>query len=222
MSSEKEKKVNRSRAYYPLVGSIGLLIILLMITWTNLRGIAAFLIVPQIPINADIAVVLSGGSIPRVLAARDLYKNGSVKKILLIPEPSGTSSADKELHKLGISRMKANEITQRILEASQVPPSDVLTLPHSINGTINEAKAVDEFLEDFPKIKQVAIVTTKLNSQRQCYIFRQVLADTEILCHASPYDNLNIDNWWTHPRQALGIFIEYLKLISNFLTLLVK
>lgn len=214
-------KAGHSRRYFIMASGLGLVVVLVMIIWVNLQGIAGFLIVPETVIKADLAIVLSGGSIPRVLTARDLYKKGSVEKILLIPEPNGSNAADKELHRLGINLVKSNELTSRILKASHVPLSDVLTLPQAINGTINEAKAVKEYLGNTQKFKRVVIVTSGLSSQRQCYIFRQVLVGVEVLCSASAYTRFEVDNWWKHPRRALGVLIEYLKFTANFLTLLV-
>ena len=207
--------------YFILASGMGLVVVLGMITWVNLQGIAGFLVVPETVIKADLAVVLSGKTVPRVLAVRDLYKKGSVEKILLIPEATGTNAADKELQRLGITLIRSNELTRRILNASHVPFSDVFTLPHAIDGTINEAKAVKEFLRNIQKVERLVIVTSKLSSQRQCYIFRQVLVDVEVLCSASTYDTFEVEKWWNYPRRALKVLIEYLKFTANFLTLLV-
>ncbi len=171
MGNVGKSKAGHSRMYFIMASGLALVVVLVMIIWVNLQGIAGFLVVSETAIKADLAIVLSGGSIPRVLTARDLYKKGSVEKILFIPEPNGSNAADKELHRLGINLVKSNELTSRILNASHVPLSAVLTLPHAINGTINEAKAVKEYLGNTQKFKRVVIVTSGLSSQRQCYIF---------------------------------------------------
>ena len=221
MQKTENPRPSRTRIKLAVAGMMGMLIVLLVVSLINLQEIADFLIIPETIVKAEIAVVLSGGNIPRVLAARDLYKNGLVKNILLIPEPIGSSAADTELRRLGINLLKENDLTKRILEASKVPSSDVLVLAHSIDGTIKEAEAIKEFLEKHQDVERIVIVTSKLSSQRQCYIFKKILIDVEVQCTASAYDTSNMKDWWKHPRRALQVLIEYLKFTANFLTLLV-
>lgn len=198
-----------------------MLLFFLLTVLFNLKEIADFLIVPNKPIDADIAIVLSGGGTSRTLAARDLYKNGSVKKILLIPESNEISEVDRELERLGIQSIKSNEFTQRILEISQIPKSDIMKLPDSINGTINEAKAVKAYFEKEQLMLSLAIVTSKLSSRRQCYIFRNVLIGFKVQCYASPYIKFYTDKWWNFPRRSLNILVEYLKFTTNIFALLI-
>ena len=221
MANHPKESDRRSKTLVILVGGLCLLLFFLLSVLFNLKEIAAFLIVPNKPIHADIAIVLSGGTVPRVLAARDLYKNGSVRKILLIPESNEIREIDRELERLGIQLIKSNELTQRILETSQIPKSDIMKLHDSIDGTINEAKAVKAYLENEQLMLSLTIVTSELNSRRQCYIFRNVLIGFKVQCYASPYTKFDIDKWWNHPRRALNILIEYLKFTANIFLLLI-
>ncbi len=210
---------SRSRVKLALATGLGLMFVLVAGIWINRQEIADFLIVPDTMITADVAVVLSGGNIPRMLAARDLYKNGAVQKILFIPEPNRSGRATTELERLGITRLQGDELSYRILEASQVPRTDVLALPQAIDGTIHEAAAIQHYLKNLPDVKRIVIVTSKISSRRQCYIFRKVLNDMDVQCVASPYDTASVEQWWVHPRQALFVLMEYQKFIANVMML---
>ena len=96
-----------------------------------------------------------------------------------------------------------------------------MKLHDSIDGTINEAKAIKAYLENKQLMLSLAIVTSKLNSRRQCYIFRHVLIGFKVQCYASPYTKFDIEKWWNYPRRALNILIEYLKFSANIFMLFI-
>ncbi len=163
---------------------------------------------------AETALVLSGDPIRRALAARDLYRQGRVGQVLVIPEPS--EPAEEELIKLGL--MAPSSLAERILVASGVPRSRISFLPGPADGTIAEAQQVRRFLEGrFPP--RLAVITSKFASRRACYIFRRVLSNLEILCSPSPYDPFDPDRWWAKPRNALTVLMEYQKFFANAVAL---
>ena len=168
--------------------------------------------------HAEIALVLSGESIGRSLAARDLYRQGKVDRIVVVPDPVGRTQA--ELVRLGLADSKHPQWAERILLASGVPPSNVTFLPEPVDGTIVEALRVREFLRGrFPK--RLVVVTSRLASRRACYIFRHIFRDESvtIICSPTPYDSCEPDRWWAHPRTALYVLMEYQKFLVNALTL---
>lgn len=161
---------------------------------------------------AELAVVLSGDPITRALAARDLYRTGKVARILVIPEPP--NRFEDELVKLGLLDPTLPPLSARILLASGVPASKIAFLPASADGTIVEAYQVQRFLAgELPQ--RLAVVTSKFASRRACFIFRRVLRGVEVFCSPSPYDPFNPERWWTHPRNALFVVMEYQKLLAN-------
>jgi len=164
---------------------------------------------------ADTAVVLSGDPIRRALAARDLYRQGRVGEILLIPEPR--DRAEEELLKLGLPAPSL--LAERILAASGVPPSRIAFLPGPADGTIVEAHRVREFL-DGRLTARLVVITSKYASRRACFIFHRVLRDVDIICAPTPYDPFERERWWTQPRNALFVVMEYQKFLVNALTLM--
>ena len=80
-----------------------------------------FLVASDPITHAEIGLVLSGDPIARSLAARDLYHQGRVDRILVIPEPPNL--LDGELVKLGLLDPHLPPWSQRVLVASGVPAS---------------------------------------------------------------------------------------------------
>jgi len=163
---------------------------------------------------AETALVLSGDPLHRALAARDLYRQGRVGRILIIPEP--LDPAEDELIKLGLPPPRL--LAERILVASGVPQSKFQFLPDAADGTIVEALRVREFLVgQLPP--RLAVITSQFASRRACFIFRWVLHEVEILCAPTPYDRFDPERWWSRPRHALYVVMEYQKFITNVVVL---
>ena len=177
-----------------------------------------FLVVKDDFSHAEVAVVLSGEPIGRMLAARDLYRRGLVKRILVIPEPS--FPADEELIRLGLVDPKLPPLPRRILVASGVPQSQFEILPEPSEGTIHEALAVQKFFQG--KIPQsMVLITSKFASRRARFVFRRIFLKekTAIYAFPTPYDAFEPKQWWRRPRNALQVVNEYLKFLANGLTL---
>lgn len=168
--------------------------------------------------HADTAVVLSGAPISRALAARDLYLQRRVGEVLVIPEPA--DPLEDQLVGLGIVEPNSPPLSERILVASGVPRDKIVFLPEPADGTIAEAYRVRKFLEHRPP-RRLVVVTSKFASRRACFIFRHVLEHVEILCFPTPYDQFNPEQWWSQPRNALYVVMEYQKFLVNVIALFV-
>lgn len=165
---------------------------------------------------AETALIPSGDPVRRALAARDLYRQGWVRQILLIPEPP--DPIKNELVALGLVDPRLPPISVRILVASGVPRERIAFLPEPVDGTIREAQAVRRFL-DGRLPPRLVVITSKFASRRACFIFRRVLHPVEIVCAPTPYDRFNPARWWVHPRDALTVVMEYQKFLANAVTL---
>jgi uncharacterized SAM-binding protein YcdF (DUF218 family) len=178
----------------------------------------AFLIVQDAFDRAEVALVLSGGPVARTLAARDLYRQGRVSRIAIIPEPP--DPAGEELVKLGLVD-PAHPFSERILTASGVPQDRIAFLPRPAEGTIDEARLSRAFFQGrWPRT--LVLITSKSATRRARFIFRRVCRNepVAILAHPTPYDPFEPRRWWTHPRHALHVVMEYQKFFINALTLL--
>lgn len=187
----------------------------------------AFLAVKDEFTWADVAVVLSGLPISRAFAAHDLYVQGRVGEIIIIPEPpekiEGELVKDRvkdQLVALGLFDPTLPQWSERILVALGVPRSEITVLPEPAHGTIVEAQRIRAFVERRHP-HSLVIVTSKSASRRARFIFRRVLRNTDvrILAYPTPYDSFEPDAWWTRPRNALTVLTEYEKFLVNALTL---
>ncbi len=160
------------------------------------------------PINADLIVVLSGNSVPRSLWARDLYKKGFSRKILLIPPRPDPLTA--ELEKIGIKKPKYL-FSQRILMASGIPLSSITQLPTHAKNTKDETRLVGAYISEHG-LRSILLVTSKINSRRQCWTFKRALPSVVISCQPSTYDRIIYDR-----KTSLRVINEYLKLAANVL-----
>lgn len=190
----------------------------------------AFLAVKDDFAWADAAVVLSGLPTSRAFAAHDLYAQGRVGQIILIPEPPEKVEGEmvpervrQQLIALGLFDPTLPQWGQRILVALGVPQSEIVVLPEPAHGTIVEAQRIRAFLNG-RALSSLALVTSKSASRRARFIFRRVLRGTNIriLASPTPYDSFEPDAWWTKPRNALTVLTEYEKLLVNALTLAVR
>ena len=177
-----------------------------------------FLVVEDAFAHAEVAVVLSGGAVVRALAAADLYKSKRVDRIVVIPDPP--EAGRDQLIALGLLDPSLPPIAQRILAASGVPASQILFLSGPVDGTITEAFRIREFFGDQVP-RSLVVVTSKFASRRARCIFRRVFARSPavVLSYPSPYDPFEADRWWSQPRNALTVVMEYQKFVSNALTL---
>jgi len=165
-----------------------------------------FLTVKDVPNKADLIVVLSGNAIPRSLWARDLYKKGFSKKILLIPPRP--DPLRHELEKIGIKKHKYQS-EQRILMASGVPLSSIRQLPTHAENTKDETRLVKNYAAEHG-VKSILLVTSTINSRRQCWTFKRTLTAVQISCQGSRYNRINYDR-----KTSLRVITEYVKFAAN-------
>ena len=166
----------------------------------------AFLIMQDQPINADLIVVLSGQPLQRALWARDLYKQGFSKKILLIPPPPKTLR--HELEKIGIKKHKY-QLDRRILLASGIPLSSIEETSTYAKNTKDETRLVRAYVEAHA-VKSILLVSSMISSRRQCWTFKRAFPSVQISCQPSKYERIRYDR-----KMSLRVVNEYLKLAAN-------
>jgi uncharacterized SAM-binding protein YcdF (DUF218 family) len=160
--------------------------------------------------HAEVALVLSGHPISRALAARDLFQQGRVERIIVIPEPP--MPFEEELVQLGLWDPTLPPWPERILVASGVPRDRLSALPEPADGTIAEARQTLAFL-DGRMPSTLVLITSPFASRRARHIFRRALRrhPVTVLVYPTPYDPVLAERWWRYPRNALNVVMEYLK-----------
>lgn len=201
------------------LSAIALLILLLVAVVLPRAG--RFLVADEPSPAGDVAVVLSGEPVSRVLGARDLYRKGRVRRVLIVPEPPPDVAVQRELTILGLLDPQLPPISERILVASGVPKSDIAFLGEPADGTAAEARRVRRSLAGRPD-RRIVVVTSKFASRRACYVFRRVLRDREVVCAPTPYDPFDPAGWWSRPRDALYVLMEYQKFLATTVMLILE
>jgi len=163
--------------------------------------------------RAEVALVLSGDPIRRALAARDIYVQGRVDRILIIPE-SADPVLSRELDKLGLGDPTGTQLSVRILTAAGIPAAKIALLSSPADGTIREAAAVKRYFAEHPP-SSIALITSKSASRRARFIFRSFLPMTRVFSSPSGYDMFESRRWWFKPRNALTVVMEYQKFLAN-------
>ena len=211
------------------LGLVAWLVVVAAGAW-GFREAGRFLVVSDPFDQAEVALVLSGLPTSRALAARDLYREGRVRKILVIPEPPTKiegevvrAEAVAELIRFGLVDPHRPQWAEQVLVAAGVPRSAIAVMPAAIDGTIGEAERVHAFLEGrMPQ--RLVLVTSRSASRRAHMIFRRVFRKdgVQVLSSPTPYGTFEADRWWSEPRNALAVLTEYQKLLINVLTLLLR
>ena len=201
------------------LSAIALLILLLVVVVFPRAG--RFLVADEQSPAGDVAVVLSGEPISRVLGARDLYRTGRVRRVLIVPEPPADPAGREGVITLGLLDPQLAPLSERILVASGVPKSDIAFLGEPADGTTTEARRVRRSLAGQPD-RRIVVVTSKFASRRACYVFRRVLRDREVVCAPTPYDPFDPVGWWSRPRDALYVLMEYQKFLATTVMLILE
>lgn len=210
--------VFRARRSGGLIGRLLGVLIALSLAVVAAPRAGAVLVVEDPFAKAELVVVLSGAPVARALAAADLYKQHRAERILVIPEPP--DPADPELVRLGLRAAGEAPMSARVLKASGVPADRIAFLDKPVDGTLNEALRVREYLgERVPR--RLVLVTSSFATRRARYIFRSVFKGrpVEVLAYPSRLDSFSPDQWWAHPRNALTVVMEYQKFATNAATL---
>lgn len=170
---------------------------------------ANWLIVADRLERADAAVALSGADGERLLASIELYKAGTVEKILIV-------GPDVPLLKVYTEEegLTQGEAKRRIAIRRGVAEEDILVELRA-SSTYEEAETVRDVAAR-EGWDEVVIVTSPLHTRRARATFRNVLADTNvtIAMHHLPVgrSSQNPHDWWRREAETVAISTETLKM----------
>jgi uncharacterized SAM-binding protein YcdF (DUF218 family) len=172
---------------------------------------ASLLVVETPPKQADVGIVLAG-DFSRALYASDLYHRGFVPKVWLSrPERERPL---RQLDALGVPYPRQEEVSRAVLLRKEVPADRIELFGHGVASTIEEARAVAEFLGQRPDIRSLLLITSRFHARRAEAIFRTILQaypHLEIHAVGSPYDGFVVDQWWKDRDSARQVVLETAK-----------
>lgn len=176
-----------------------------------LTGIGSFLVVEDLPENAEAAVVLNTGVdiYPRLIAAADLYKGKKASKVVI----NGNRKTDvlRSLESKGYEppcKWHAGMIG--VLNYQGVAKDHIVTVnAEDAYDTITEADIVGKTI-----LKQgmtsVIITTSKFHSRRARHIWNKMYSG-QLNVYIAPAQNdpYSPETWWKSGRQIRWVLSEY-------------
>lgn len=172
---------------------------------------ASFLVVETPPKQMDVGIVLAG-DFSRALYASDLYHQGFVPRIWL-SRPERERSL-RQLDAVGVPYPRQEEVSRAVLLQKGVPADRIEMFGNGVVSTIEEARAVAEFLGQRPDIHSLLLITSRFHVRRAEAIFRTILQaypHLEIHAVGSPYDGFVVDQWWKDRDSARQVVLETAK-----------
>jgi uncharacterized SAM-binding protein YcdF (DUF218 family) len=172
-------------------GSIGLLLLLAVAAMVFPQP---FLCVDSGPVQADVIVILGGGSHERPARAAELFKDHAASRIII----SGWGDC---------------EINRRLLLAAGVPAS-AIELEAQSRTTRENAQFTVKLLRE-EKVTRVIIVTSWYHSRRALACFRHYAPELKFYSRPSYFASARAD--WPHNRIGGRVRLEYAKLLGYWI-----
>jgi len=185
---------------------------LLMATWLSapwtLPAAARFLDCSDPPQHTEYILLLGGDVSLRPFAAARLLQNGWAERIL-ITQPVLTSERFN-------GQPSEQGLTERILLHEGVALAQIVSLPHDVLTTADEAEALAEFLEAHPAAT-VTVLTSRYHTRRAKLIFGRAVGEraSQLSFLGTPSDYFDESNWWRTEEGTRAYVLEYVKLAYN-------
>lgn len=163
--------------------------------------------------RADAILILAGSQAYRERAAKaaEIFKRGTAARILLTDDGGSAGWSRTERRNPPFVELAKNELLNH-----GVPAENIEILPPVVNGTIDEALALRDWLPG-KNWKSVLIVTSDYHTRRALRTFEKVLSDTETelgIEYAVTNDEEFPKIFWWLSRQGRGtVGGEYAKII---------
>lgn len=174
-----------------------------------------WLVKSDIPLHTDALVVLMGNFPERVLQANDLYHSGHADRIIIVEESMGPF---RTLEEKGVNIETNSEQAVKSLVTLGVPADSIILLPGDARSTLDEAKAVRNYMSDKWPADTLLLVSSPAHMRRASLIFRVTFSHSVspvyIGCSPSRYSDFNPHAWWRRKEDIQTVLSEYIKIIS--------
>ena len=192
--------------------------VLLLAAWSLFAwGAARALIVHSELAQADVLVVLSGGSsyAERARRAAELFGQRRASRIVLTDDGlQGPWSYEKERNPT-YTELEAEE-----LRLAGVPAESIEVLPQKVSSTYDEAVLLQDYARS-RGLQSVLVVTSPYHSRRALWVWRRIFNESGIkvgLAHAPTGQQSPAPaTWWWHPGGWRSVAGEYPKFVYYWL-----
>lgn len=194
------------------------LVILFTASIAGCRRAGAWLVRQGMPDHSDCLVILMGSFPERVLQGYDLYREGKADRILIVEESMGPY---RQLEQRGVNIETNSEQAVKSLATLGVPGDSIILLPGDARSTLDEARAVREFISTKMSADTLILVSSPAHMRRASMIFYAALKEQNgnIYIGTSPstYSGFSPEKWWRRKEDIQSVVSEYLKIVSFIL-----
>lgn len=195
--------------------SFGSILMIAVICAVGCSKAGRWLVKEELPPRADALVILMGNFPERVLQAFDLYNDGLSDRIVIVEESMGPYRA---LEERGVRIVTNSEQAARAMITLGVPADSITLLPGDARSTLDEAKAVRDYLRGKPGTDTLILASSPAHMRRASMIFNTALKESPtpviVGCSPSTYSGFNPERWWRRKEDIQSVLSEYVKIIS--------
>lgn len=179
-------------------------LILAALAWRpSLSTLGRFLVKTDLPLHADIAVVLAGDySGNRIRKAAELVKQGYAPKVL-VSGPSGFYGEHE------------SDAAIRFITRQGYPGAWFIPFPNDSHSTREEARAVAAKLRELGLVS-ADIVTSNYHTRRARTDYAEEAPGLEFSMIAAPDQYFTPDGWWKTREGRKTFLLEWLKTLASW------
>ncbi len=179
-------------------------LILAALAWRpSLSTLGRFLVKTDLPLHADIAVVLAGDySGNRIRKAAELVKQGYAPKVL-VSGPSGFYGEHE------------SDAAIRFITRQGYPAAWFIPFPNDSHSTREEARAVAAKLRELGLVR-ADIVTSNYHTRRARTDYAEEAPGLEFSMIAAPDQYFTPDGWWKTREGRKTFLLEWLKTLASW------
>lgn len=171
----------------------------------------------DVPLHADVIVVLMGSFPERVLQAYDSWRTGLAGRIIIVEESMGPF---RRLEDRGAHIVSNSEQAVSSLIELGVPGDSIILLPGDARSTVDEALAVRKYIAATCSADTLVLVSSPAHMRRASMIFRAALREENNSVYVgsvpSDYSSFKSDKWWKRKEDIQSVVSEFVK-IGSFL-----
>jgi uncharacterized SAM-binding protein YcdF (DUF218 family) len=197
---------------------LGILILILLLGVGSCRKVGIWLVKDDMPVHADVMVLLTGTIADRVLEMDDLYSEKVAGKIWMVQDNLGPQS---ELEKRGVKLMPVSMQSRNAMIGLGIPSDSIHVLSGRAASTQMEAVIIRDFLQAQSGIDTLLLVTSSSHTRRAYHIFKTAFKSLEnppvLLCSASRYTEFHAERWWKSKEDIQDVVYESVKMAGFLL-----
>ena len=201
----------------PLLIFVISVFILLFLYSTGCSRAGHWLVRNDVPLHADVIVVLMGSFPERVLQAYDSWRTGLAGRIIIVEESMGPF---RRLEDRGAHIVSNSEQAVSSLIELGVPGDSIILLPGDARSTVDEALAVRKYIAATCSADTLVLVSSPAHMRRASMIFRAALREENNSVYVgsvpSDYSSFKSDKWWKRKEDIQSVVSEFVK-IGSFL-----